>query len=501
MKNSSKTTDILIIGNGILGISTAYALILEDPTLKISVVGPSLRQGAGSLAAGAMLNCFAEVSKFTFNSKAGISKFNIAREASQRWTSWLETINAGLPPSEKVIVTPGTFILLNSRSGNRESHNFSAIQEALKKYQESYEEVDPLEIPGICPADDSRPLRALYLPNEGSLNPANLLAALEKASLKKGRINFVDSLANNILIDTGRVIGVKTSLGQVLSAATVILTAGAYSQRLIEQIPSLVNRIPKILAGPGCSLILKSEEHQFKNVVRSPNRSGSCGIHMLPYKNNSDLLYMGSSNNIRLYPTSNPKGRDVYYLLERAMEQFNQNLHKAEILEWRLGNRPVPFDTFPLIGSTSITGLWLLTGTYRDGIHSSPLLASSMARAILQQTPLFNNVFQPERFPVEVMTKEESIAEFTDQYLSVGYEHSMKLPKLSWDLGMREMIYKRTEALYEALDIDIGLSPDILFMFDQQPEMIPIFREYYRTLKQEFSIPLNRKIVSCEAFA
>lgn len=478
--------DIVIVGNGVLGVSTAYALLLEDPTLKIAVVGPRQRSGSGTLAAGAMLNCFSEVNKFTLKSKPGYEKFKIAKQSISQWPTWLSRINAELPAAECVTITPGTFVLLNTRSGNRDSENFLAIEQTLKQHNEPYEAVNPGEIPGICPFDDSRPLRALYLPNEGCIDPHRLLNAIEKVSLKTNRITFVDAVVNQMLFDKEKMIGIKTQADETLKANIILLTAGAYSQTLLEQIPPLTNRIPKILSGSGCSLVLKAQ-HAFQHVVRSPNRSGSCGIHILPYANSKDLLYMGASNNVCLSPKTNPRGRDVYYLLERAMEQFNQNLHKAEILEWRVGNRPVPFDTFPLIGQTSVAGLWLLTGTYRDGIHSSPVLAASIAKEMLAKRPLLDHSFQPERHPIAVMSRYESIAEFVDQYISAGYEHSMKLPKLAWATEIKAMICKRMESLYEALEIDIGLSPDLLFMFHQRPELIPTFKQYYQAVQRTFA--------------
>ncbi len=485
--------DILIIGNGILGLSTAYALALEDPSLKIAVIGPQLREGAATPAAGAMLNCFAEVTKFSFQSKYFLDKFNIARQSIKQWPFWLDQVNSELKVADQININPGTFIVLNSKSGRREDENFSAICEALKCYKEPYEEFEPSKIPGINPIDDARPLRALYLPNEGAVDPTQLLHGLEKASFQHG-VKFFDASVHNILLDKEKIVGIQTESGEILKANSILLAAGAFSKTLIDQIPALEKRVPKMLSGWGCSLILKAEGHQIKNVIRSPNRAGSCGIHMLP-ANAADqsLLYMGASNNLRFSPKIYPKGRDVYYLLERAIEQFDQDLHKAEIIKWQIGNRPVPFDTFPLIGSTSIAGFWLLTGTYRDGIHDSPLLALSIAREILGKTALFEHSFQPERFPIEIMSQEKSIEEFSDQYISVGYEQGMKLPKLSWSSIIREKGYARAKFLYEVLEIDIGLSPDLLFMFDQEPGLIPIFKKYYQSIKQEFDVSADFK--------
>jgi len=477
--------DIAIVGNGILSLSTAYSLATEDPTLKIAIIGPMSRVGGATVAAGAMLNCFSEVNKHTLKSKPTQSKFELARRSLKMWPLWLSLMNLELDIKDQVDQKPGTFVLLNSRAGKRESDNYAAILEMLQLRQERFEEVDPSDIPGINPVDDSRPLRALYLPDEGMVDPNQLLAALEKILLRKGVI-FLDETVTNVITEKYKVLGVMTQSGCRIMAAQVLLAAGAFTQPLIDKIPVLANRIPKVFSGPGCALTLKMHNHQLQHIVRTPLRSGSCGIHMLPKGSSSDLLYLGASSAVRFSPKDKAKSRDVYYLLEHGMEQFNQDLRDAEIVEWKVGNRPIAFDAFPLIGRTSVVGLWMLTGTGRDGFLCSPLLGISMAKEMLGKPPLFKHGFQPERFPIETMSKREVIEELVDQYISVGYEHAMKLPKLCWSTDIRQMAFHYIKTMYDELEVDIGLAPDIFIMLHYVPEMIPVFKAYYQRIKAEY---------------
>ena len=43
------TVDISIVGNGILGLMTAYELTNRDPSLKVAVIGPANREGGACL--------------------------------------------------------------------------------------------------------------------------------------------------------------------------------------------------------------------------------------------------------------------------------------------------------------------------------------------------------------------------------------------------------------------------------------------------------------------
>ncbi len=491
-----QTYDILIAGNGILGLSVAYALALENPFLKIGIVGPANRKGSATLAAGAMLNCFAEVHKLSFKSKYSTDKFLIAREALKLWPSWVAQINTQVSPLEKISINPGTFVILNSKAGKREDENYNTILQTAKRYQEVYEEVEPRDIPGFKPIDDSRPLKAVYLPNEGSVNPHQLLTALEKAASLLANVNFIDDIVTDVLIDNNKVTGLKTAVNGILHASQVLLATGAYTQKLIEKIPALKNRIPKVFSSAGTSLILKMKDHQFQHVVRTPLRTGACGVHIMPCHQKVDKLYLGASSSIRVMPKIKAKTRDLYFLIENSIEQFNHQLRDAEIVRYRVGNRPVTFDTFPLIGKTSIASLWVLTGTYRDGLHDSPLLAASIAQEMLGRPPLIAHEFQPERFPIELMTKEETINELVDQYISAGYEHAMRLPKICWMQDVHTMVRSLVVSMYDELEIDMGLAPDIFIMLHYTPDLIPIFREYYKMWKREFSTT-GQKTYAC----
>lgn len=125
--------DIAIIGNGILGYSTAYALRQKDPQLKIAIIGPHDQQQSSTLAAGAMLGCFGEVTTATFESTYAHSKLEMAFTASQLWPTWLDAINNSLGNDAKPIrTTRGTFILLNTESSTRDDENFKAILKAAQ---------------------------------------------------------------------------------------------------------------------------------------------------------------------------------------------------------------------------------------------------------------------------------------------------------------------------------------------------------------------------------
>jgi glycine oxidase len=80
-----RTADVVVVGNGVLGLSVAVETVARDPALRVAVVGPRARPGAASVAAGAMLDCSAEVTGRTGEHPTSQAKFAPAREAARLW--------------------------------------------------------------------------------------------------------------------------------------------------------------------------------------------------------------------------------------------------------------------------------------------------------------------------------------------------------------------------------------------------------------------------------
>lgn len=481
-----QTYDVVIIGNGIIGMSTALSLALHDPTIKIAVIGPSNRLHGATSAAGAMLGCYGEVTESTFKSAPALIKLEMAIKSLSLWPEWLDKINNILPSTQHLKINPGTYVILNSQAGMRETRNFNAIIQALNHYKGNYEVTSPDTIPGIQPIDTHRPLQSIFLPDEGFINSSHLLNTLDSFANQHKLFTCIDATVTS-LSHQNHTHTIKTNLGDVYQSEQLILAAGAYTQDLINQYPQLSQHIPPMLAGVGCSLLLKYSNPTLNHVIRTPNRAGACGAHFLPFDRALQHVYLGASNSVRLHPHTHAKLGDVSYLMHWGMQQFDQNLFKAEIIKMNTGNRPVPMDTFPLLGETSIKGLWVVSGTFRDGVHDSPLIANYVARKILFNEDSFEHPFKPERAPLRIMTRDEAIDEVVQHYMSAGYEHGMELPKIGWEFRIQHMIKNWVIELYDELDTSFGISPEILMMLNQMKESVPMVRHYFKNKEKDYA--------------
>ena len=458
--------DIIIVGNGILGLSTALEIISQNNNLSIAIIAPQNMQGSASLAAGAMLNYIGEVTSQTLSNPYSRAKLEISIQASKLWDEWLERINNDLDPADQVEITPGTYVILNAKSGSMESENYDAMISTAREYGESFLEVSPSNVPGINPLDDCRPLRSLFLPNEGSIDSHRLVGALQKKLAQFKKVRFIDDKVHKVIYDGQRILGVITDNNGEILADKVLLAAGSYNQDIIDTLPDLANRVPRILAGLGMSaLISQKSDSAIKHVIRTANRSGACGLHVTPRSNKT--LYVGATNNVVISPSTKQKLGLSQFLLRCVIDQIDQDLYNSEIISWSIGNRPVSLDTFPLAGKTSFENLFILTGTYRDGLQQSPYWAKFMSEIILSNNAAKDNPFAPERKLIRVLKdKESSINEVVSHYMAGMYEHDMRLARLFSEKSFEELLKIKFEKIYDKLGTDFPFIPDILFLFE-----------------------------------
>ena len=126
--------DVTIIGNGILGLQTAYRLIKSDPSVQVTLIGPAERPGSASKAAAAMLHAFCEVDRATLRHAPERRKFLFNKTANAQWPRLLGDIarDAG----REIPHGFGTFLINNHATDPQEDLNFEAVMAALREFDE-----------------------------------------------------------------------------------------------------------------------------------------------------------------------------------------------------------------------------------------------------------------------------------------------------------------------------------------------------------------------------
>lgn len=471
--------DVAVVGNGVLGLSLALSLARRGS--RVAVIGEPSRPWAASTAAGAMLGCFGEVTSTLLESAGGRAKLDLAVRATERWPAWLAALAEDIGAEDggtDLRVADGTFVLLNAIGvPGIDTANYKAIKAALNSYDRKYEDLDPADVPWISPDAAGRPFEAMYLPDEHAVNSALLLKRLEQAiTLRGGRI--VAELATGVLQDRDRASGVTLASGTVLHAGTVVLAAGTRTQGLIDTVPQLAGRTPQLVAGFGVSALLDTPDAQGPaSVIRTPNRAFACGLHIVPRQ--AGQVYVGATNIISPTAVDAPVVRDAQFLLDCAVKQVHRDLWSSPLRALQVGNRPVSLDGYPVIGQAGPDGLWLLTGTYRDGLHLSPLLAEELARQILgEDSDLDLSLYTPVRPPAQPATRRDIVETAVTHMLATGYEHDWRLP-VDWPRTIEHSLRLEFSSFADEIHPSFTPPAEILAAARYSPVITKMLRRYY----------------------
>ncbi len=455
------TYDVVVIGNGVLGTATALQLSRADGSLRIALVGSVTHPGAASTAAGAMLGCFAEVTHHTLSTSLGRAKLEMSMRSAEEWPAWVEQLNEESADHRQLSIRPGTYVILNGKGGPLDDLNYAAILDALRRYGRAFDDVAPTDVPGLRPAIDARPFRAVYIPDEGSIDARDVLDALTSAAKRRG-VTIVDELVTGWEQAREHVLSAVTRDGRRIAAGQFLIAAGTGSARLMRMLTGGERLAPLILSGVGTAFTCQHRMLGIDAVVRTPNRAGACGLHVVPGA--ADSLYVGATNDLYLWSQVDARAGMSHFLLSCALEQVTSWLTSARIVRWHLGNRPATLDGFPLIGRLWADNVWVLSGTYRDGFHCSPFLARHMTNLMLGGNGLLaDDCFAPSRPRVSTLSREESIDEMALHHVSGAYEYSARLPGFLAQV-LEEDVRARARTLYEQLETDFGLGPDVLAM-------------------------------------
>ena len=467
--------DVIVVGNGALGSSIAFELARRG--IDVARIGGPARQHAASTAAGAMLGCFAEVTEPLMSTEHGRAKLALDYQARGLWTEWLGELSTYSGDDSELITADGTVVFLNSvGTAAIDSTNFAVIESALVQHDEPYDLIDVEDIDWMRPNELFRPLRALFMPREHAVNTHGLFEKLD-AALVKARGTVVEEHVTSLLTDGDTVTGVTLADGSRLTAKHVVIAAGAHSVDLLAGLEDVQRRIPPMVSGYGVSALVRTEDRSLpRSVLRTPNRALACGLHCVP--RGDGLLYLGATNIISDAPRTHADLRDLKFLVDCSIDQLHTGLEEAALVATQVGNRPIPADGYPLFGATGVAGLWMASGTYRDGLHQSPLLAREMADLIEKGNGQVRELadFTPVRAPLAPGTREQVVAGAVSHMIATGYERKWAMTG-EWPAIIEQSLADKYLATANALDEDI--TPPAEFLVTMTDQKWAALRRYY----------------------
>ena len=361
---------IIVLGGGIIGCSTAYHLAKFGAKDVILLERKKLTSGTTFHAAGLVgqLRSSANVTRLL---KESVALYQGLEAETGQATGW--KMNGGLR------LACNAERLTEIKRQATTAHSFGLEMHLLS----------PKEALDLFPImDNSDVVGAAFLPTDGQANPSDITLSLAKGARMRGVKIFEDVEVTGICVKNGRVTGVKTAQGEI-TCETIVCCAGQWSREI------------GLMAG--VTIPVQSVEHQYliteacgvpRNLptLRDPDR-------LIYYKEDVGGLVMGGyePNPIAWADDGIPK--DFHFsLLSSRWDHFEptmeQALFRTPILQTagvrQLLNGPeafTPDGNFILGEAPEVAGFFVGCGFNAFGIASAGGAGWGLAQWILDGRP------------------------------------------------------------------------------------------------------------------
>ncbi|MFF9163067.1 glycine oxidase ThiO [Streptomyces longwoodensis] len=376
---SSRTSDVLVVGGGIIGLVTAWRAAQRGFTT--AVLDPEPGGGAAQVAAG-MLAAVTEL----HHGEQTLLALNLA--SAHRYPEFVAELTdlTGHDPGYRRSGTLAVALDADDRAHLRELHALQRESGLASEWLSGREcrRLEPLLAPGVR--------GGLRVDGDHQVDPRRLAAALVAACERAG-VTFHRAWAERLTVVRERAAGAVTRAGTELAADQVVLAAGSLSGRLAG-VPRDV--LPPVRPVKGQVLRLTVPERAAPFLTRTV-RAVVRGSHVYLVPRENGELVVGATSEEQGWDTTVTAG-GVYELLRDAHELV-PGITELPLTETRAGLRPGSPDNAPLLGPSDLDGLLLATGHYRNGVLLTPVTGDALAHALATgDLPEEARPFTPRRF-------------------------------------------------------------------------------------------------------
>ncbi len=369
----NQTTDVAIIGGGVIGCSIAYQLSKAGVQVSViereEIAAEASRAAAGLLAPAEVLTGPKAVADLF------LASWSMTAEI-------IAEIEAASGVQVEYFQTGALHVLTNADD-----------QSSLRRYAEIWraqgsdvkwltgDQVYQYE-PLLDPTLDT----ALYIPEAASIRPRLMTRSYAEAARKSGANFYEHTEVIGLKLGSGKVVGIETAQGQTIQCNRVVIATGAWS----AHIGSWLGLTIPVFPARGQILSLKQPATPLKYTI-----SGN-DIYMVPKIDNT--IYVGATIEQVGFDKSNTAG-GIAWLLSSAI-QLVPELEHAAIADIWSGLRPWSEDSYPILGKApGWENVILATGHGPGGFELSAITGKTIADLITTgQTPALIQPFGLERF-------------------------------------------------------------------------------------------------------
>ncbi len=364
---------VIVAGGGLMGLATAWFLHRRGVSVEIYDRRPA---GQEASAAGAGMLPLHSVA---FDPPA---LFELSRYSYGLYPDWIREIQKASGMDPEWMESGSLGLLFNEREETTARNLGGKLEELGLKVEWITGSEARKKEPVISPDVRS----ALRLPDAVQIRPVRLCRSLIEALRVEGVPIHTHEAIEEILVEGGRVRGVRTCVGRIESER-VVVAAGAWSADLLKPLGWDFPVYPL----KGQVLLLKGPSGRLKHILFAS------GYYIVPRRDGE--LYVGSTlEKVGFDRSVTPAALEA---LTAAARQMVPGLEPLKVSGMFSGFRPGSVDGHPTLGPLpGVEGLFLAAGHHTHGHLLAPASGHLIAQAVMgEKTDLSLDPFRIGREP------------------------------------------------------------------------------------------------------
>jgi glycine oxidase len=376
--SAQKATDVIIIGGGIIGCSIAFELRrLGVDVILLERDAPGRR---ATWAAGGMLSPLTE-------SCEDNPFFDLAAHSFDLYPAFVERLKDATGVDVDYRAHGKLHVVFDDES--------ASVLDRLAGTQYAAEYgvrlLTAAEVHALEPALTSDVVRGAFVARDHLLDNRLLGQAAAAAAAAAGAQVAVASGVRGVITDSGRAVGVRMVSGEIVSAGTVVIAAGAWSAAL-EGLPRPLPVRPR--AGQMFAVDTRTDRTG-KQAVTITHAIENDRCYLLP-RSDGRLLAGATVEDCGFQ--RGPTVAGIGSMMAAAIA-VAPGIADLPIIETWMDYRPGTPDDLPIIGEDpEMRGLIYATGHFRNGILLAPATAEAVADVITATPPALIAPFSIARF-------------------------------------------------------------------------------------------------------